>query len=79
MWRAARLLVPAAAGLRHFRLVGVYKIDWLFVKPAPEPSQSSSMAPEFGRTLGAVNTSLGMRISDHSPIVVTVPIKRWSG
>jgi endonuclease/exonuclease/phosphatase family metal-dependent hydrolase len=57
-------------------LVGVYKIDWFFIKPAQAPGRPSSFAPQFGRTLALVNTSLGMRISDHDPIVVTLPITK---
>jgi endonuclease/exonuclease/phosphatase family metal-dependent hydrolase len=55
-------------------LVGVYKIDWFFVKSVQGPRQPSSFAPQSGRTLPLVNTSLGMRISDHRPIVVTLPV-----
>jgi endonuclease/exonuclease/phosphatase family metal-dependent hydrolase len=60
-------------------LVGVYKIDWFFIKPVQAPGRTSSLAPQLGRTLGLINTSLGMRISDHSPVMVTLPAMHNGG
>lgn len=54
-------------------LVGKYKIDWFLVKPPP-PDRQTLLGPYFGRTLQELNTALGKRISDHSPITVDLPL-----
>ena len=51
------------------------KLDWIFVKPArltdpDDTKQPYIMAPQFGRTLKALNYSLKDRISDHNPLIV---------
>jgi endonuclease/exonuclease/phosphatase family metal-dependent hydrolase len=56
------------------------KLDWIFVKPADltdpdDTKQPFRFAPQFGRTLKALNYSLKDRISDHSPILVDLPLK----
>lgn len=56
------------------------KLDWLFVKPAEltdpdDTKQPYTFAPQFGRTLKALNYSLKDRISDHSPITVDLPLQ----
>jgi endonuclease/exonuclease/phosphatase family metal-dependent hydrolase len=56
------------------------KLDWIFVKPAdltdPEDLQQSYLfAPQFGRTLKTLNYSLKDRISDHSPLIVDLPLR----
>jgi endonuclease/exonuclease/phosphatase family metal-dependent hydrolase len=56
------------------------KLDWFFVKPVglTEPDdreQPHVFAPQFGRTLKALNYSLKDRISDHNPIIVDLPLK----
>jgi endonuclease/exonuclease/phosphatase family metal-dependent hydrolase len=61
---------------RPIPFFGEFKLDWFFVKPAPgdpagdEPVQFS---PYRGRTMQEVNTALGGRLSDHSPISVDLP------
>ena len=55
------------------------KLDWIFVKPAQlthpdDRKQPYLMAPQFGRTLKALNYSLKDRISDHNPLIVDL---RW--
>jgi endonuclease/exonuclease/phosphatase family metal-dependent hydrolase len=57
------------------------KLDWIFVKPAsltdPEDrNQPYLFAPRFGRTLKALNYSLKDRISDHSPLIVDLPLAK---
>src|SRR6185295_11769702 len=47
------------------------KLDWIFVKPIgltdpDDRKQSYTFAPQFGRTLKALNYSLKDRISDHN-------------
>lgn len=56
------------------------KLDWIFVKPAelrdPDDRQQSYLfAPQFGRTLKALNYSLKDRISDHNPLIVDLPLQ----
>jgi len=58
-------------------LVGKYKIDWFFVKP-PRVERPNLLEPYFGRTLHDVNTALGKRISDHSPITVDLPLRAFT-
>jgi len=54
------------------------KLDWIFVKPPnltkPDDRQQTYLfAPQFGRTLKALNHSLKDRISDHSPLIADLP------
>ena len=56
------------------------KLDWIFVKPVQltdpdDRDQPYIFAPQFGRTLKAVNYSLKDRISDHNPLIVELPLK----
>lgn len=56
------------------------KLDWIFVKPPEltdpdDRDQSYSFAPHFGRTLKTLNYSLKDRISDHSPMIVDLPLQ----
>ncbi|MFN2501251.1 MAG: endonuclease/exonuclease/phosphatase family protein [Pyrinomonadaceae bacterium] len=64
---------------RPVKFIGRYKLDWIFVKPAslsnPSDYQASyAFAPHFGRTLGAVNSIADKRISDHSPMILDLPL-----
>jgi endonuclease/exonuclease/phosphatase family metal-dependent hydrolase len=57
------------------------KLDWIFVKPAgltdpDDRKQPYNFAPQYGRTLKALNYSLKDRISDHSPMIVDLPLNR---
>jgi hypothetical protein len=57
------------------------KLDWLFVKPVglTDPNdrdQPFNFAPQFGRTLKTLNYALKDRISDHSPLVVDLPLNK---
>lgn len=62
-----------------FRLIGKYRLDWIFVKAylkRPRDRQAPyRFAPHVGRTLNALNTSLSTRISDHDPNVVDLPLQ----
>jgi hypothetical protein len=56
------------------------KLDWIFVKPVgltdpDDREQPYVFAPQFGRTLKALNHSLKDRISDHNPMIVDLPLK----
>ena len=64
---------------RPIMLVGKYKLDWIFVKPANLKNpfnrhESYRFAPHFGRTLTAVNQIVKDRISDHRPMLVDLPL-----
>ena len=55
------------------------KLDWIFVKPIgltdpDDRKQPYNFAPQFGRTLKALNYSLKDRISDHNPTIVDLPL-----
>ena len=53
-------------------IVGRYKLDWFFVKPASD----RTLAPHFPATMNDVNEITGGRISDHPPITVDLPLRR---
>ncbi|HEX6183821.1 MAG TPA: hypothetical protein VFZ44_07930, partial [Pyrinomonadaceae bacterium] len=64
---------------RTIGFVGRFKLDWIFVKPPglTEPYAEDAphrFAPHFGRTLKSLNDSIEDRISDHSPLVVDLPL-----
>lgn len=64
---------------RPVYVVGKYKLDWIFVKPAglkkPDDEKGSyKFAPHFGQTLINVSEVLKDRISDHRPIIVDLPL-----
>jgi endonuclease/exonuclease/phosphatase family metal-dependent hydrolase len=65
---------------RTIGFVGKFKLDWIFVKPpaatdkAGEPT-SYRFAPYFGRTLKELNFSFPDGISDHSPLLVDLPLE----
>ena len=59
-----------------FHLVGHYKLDWFFVKPAKHSSMRGDPGsiPYFGRTLREIDEAVAGRISDHYPITVDLPL-----
>lgn len=64
---------------RTIGFVGRFKLDWIFVKPpgVTEPYDEDGphrFAPHFGRTLKSLNDAIEDRISDHSPVVVDLPL-----
>ena len=64
---------------RTIGFVGRFKLDWIFVKPPglTEPYAEDAphrFSPHFGRTLKSLNDSIEDRISDHSPLVVDLPL-----
>lgn len=55
------------------------KLDWIFVKPVgltdpDDDEQPFRFAPQFGRTLKTLNYALKDRISDHSALIVDLPL-----
>lgn len=64
---------------RRIGFVGKFKLDWIFVKPPglSDPygdDQPYLFAPHFGHTLKDLNYALEDGISDHSPLVVDLPL-----
>lgn len=64
---------------RPIYVVGKYKLDWIFIKPANlkdprDEKESYQFAPHFGRTLIKINESIDDRISDHRPMIVDLPL-----
>jgi len=64
---------------RTIAFVGKFKLDWIFVRPPAltehdDEEQPHRFAPHFGRTLKSLNDALKDRISDHSPIMVDLPL-----
>lgn len=64
---------------RTIGFVGRFKLDWIFVKPPTLTDGYSKeaphrFAPHFGLTLKSLNEALEDRISDHSPIMVDLPL-----
>ncbi len=64
---------------RPIKFVGKFKLDWIFVKPvhlfdSSDYQGSYLFAPHFGRTLGAINSLVPDRISDHDPMIVDLPL-----
>lgn len=64
---------------RTIAFVGKFKLDWIFVRPPAitEPYDKEGphrFSPHFGRTLKSLNNALEDRISDHSPIMVDLPL-----
>jgi endonuclease/exonuclease/phosphatase family metal-dependent hydrolase len=57
---------------------GKFKLDWIFVKgylQTPlDKNGSYRFAPHFGRVFRALNYSSKERISDHSPLIVDLPL-----
>lgn len=75
--RAQKGFKPTYEPERSFKIARL-KLDWIFVKPSglTKPTDETApyiFAPHQGRTLQALNYSLGERMSDHNPIIVDLP------
>ncbi len=63
--------------------IGRFKLDWIFVElpGLTEPYAEEGphrFAPHFGRSLKSLNFSIEDRISDHSPLIVDLPLNNPS-
>src|ERR1700752_563499 len=81
--RSEKGFTPTSGLGRSFGPIGKYKLDWIFVRPAAltdphDKTQSYRFAPHFGRTLKELNESIPDRISDHSPIILDLPLQEPS-
>lgn len=60
------------------KVIGTFRLDWVFVKSyLKDPLQEDGpyrLAPHFGETLSELNNSLAIKISDHDPNVVDLPL-----
>jgi endonuclease/exonuclease/phosphatase family metal-dependent hydrolase len=64
---------------RTVAFIGKFKLDWIFVKPpalteAYAKAGPHRFAPHFGRTLKSLNDAVTERVSDHSPLMVDLPL-----
>lgn len=64
---------------RTVAFVGKFKLDWIFVRPPAltddnDDDQPHRFAPHYGRTLKSLNDALTDGISDHSPVMVDLPL-----
>ncbi len=70
---------PTYTFRRTFKdVVGVYKLDWFFVKPdkpAAERRQACCFSPHRPLTLSELNAASGARISDHAPMIVDLYLR----
>lgn len=68
--RAWKGFAPTFVFRRTFlHLVGSYKLDWFFVKPAGQ-----ALTRITAGTLRNLNSALEERLSDHAPITVDLPL-----
>jgi hypothetical protein len=53
------------------------RLDWLFVKapPSAQSKDSYRLAPHYGETLSVLASGLRLRLSDHAPCVVDLPLQ----
>lgn len=67
---------PSFSVKRPIGPFGRGRLDWLFVKapPSVQPQGSYRLAPHFGETLSVLVEGLRLRLSDHAPCVVDVPL-----
>jgi endonuclease/exonuclease/phosphatase family metal-dependent hydrolase len=77
--RGAKGFVTTFRVKRPIKIVGKYKLDWIFVKPASLSSPTDSnqpyrFAPHFGDTLSDISEAVENRISDHRPLIVDLPL-----
>ena len=64
----------------YMGLVGRYRLDWLYLKPAYDDRRSTdAVAPWHPRTMIDLNTSPEERISDHAPITIDLPVSPTIG
>lgn len=77
--RSRKGFTPTYAFARNYGgLVGLFKLDWIFVKPFIDdprrPEQSYRFAPHFPITMRELNDAVEDRISDHPPMTVDLPL-----
>ena len=81
--RSGKGFVPTYAFARDYAgLLGRFKLDWIFVKPAVKNLRAKGLAgpfvPHFPTTMRELNESVANRIADHAPITVDLPLTETS-
>jgi len=63
---------------RPIGVFGLYRLDWVWVKPyggvSPERNGSYAFSPHFGETLVDFNKGLSTPYSDHRPCIIDLPL-----
>ena len=81
--KAIKGQTPTFSVQRPLGPIGRSRLDWMFVK-APPSSQalgkdSYRLSPHFGETLSGLISGLTVRLSDHSPCVLDIPLAEPPG
>ena len=81
--RAFKGLTPTFRVQRPIGPFGRGRLDWIFVKAPPSTqtrgNPSYRLAPHFGETLSRISGDLKIRLSDHCPCVVDIPLQEPPG
>ncbi len=71
-WKGMR---PTFRVPRPIGPMGKTRLDWIFVKSAPEWQAGYRFAPHFGETLEMFDKAMQSPLSDHRPIVADLPFQ----
>ncbi len=80
--KAIKGQTPTFSVKRPIGPIGRSRLDWIFVKapPSAQPGKDSyRLAPHFGETLTGLLEGLTVRLSDHNPCVVDLPLQEPPG
>ncbi|MEN3943267.1 endonuclease/exonuclease/phosphatase family protein [Prosthecobacter sp. SYSU 5D2] len=80
--KAIKGQTPTFSVQRPIGPIGRSRLDWMFVKAPPSAQTEGSgyrLAPHFGETLTGIVQGLTVRLSDHSPCVLDIPITEPPG
>lgn len=81
--KAIKGQTPTFSVQRPIGPIGRSRLDWMFVKVPPSAQTSGNesyrLAPHFGETLTGMTSGLNIRLSDHSPCVLDIPLNEPPG
>lgn len=81
--KAIKGQTPTFSVNRPIGPIGRSRLDWIFVKapPSAQPNGKDSyrLAPHYGETLSGMIEGLTVKLSDHSPCVVDIPLAEPPG
>ncbi|WP_208300239.1 endonuclease/exonuclease/phosphatase family protein [Prosthecobacter fusiformis] len=81
--KAIKGQTPTFSVQRPIGPIGRSRLDWIFVKVPPSAQGADDfdyrLAPHFGETLSGMIEGLTVRLSDHSPCVVDIPMQEPPG
>jgi endonuclease/exonuclease/phosphatase family metal-dependent hydrolase len=80
--KAIKGQTPTFSVNRPIGPIGRSRLDWMFVKAPPSAQTEGSryrLAPHFGETLTGMVQGLTIKLSDHSPCVLDIPISEPPG